>query len=356
MLCFRYRKLLMPYVENALDDRMRDRVLHHVARCRRCADELHALESMSKALRQVDVPSVDPSEDLWAKVSARISDESFSPVSSRRSWVPQLSAAGIAAVLVIIGYTAMRSASHVSPAGHVKSAPSISEVAKAPDVKQHKQIAKLIHPNKADDVHKSSIKPRPQKPVLMAKLLPEETNPAIKNDIIDKDVVDDMVQKRASVESQKAPVSEQPSAKSERPAENKNVIVAAVAPDTTMSSLDSGQNRAGGAVLNSSPAPAASRSKFHDSALYAMSVPQKTESEQDQISKYEREGNYEKMLEAVQKLLIADPDNSYYLLKLGEAYEHCGKKEEARAAYEKAASGSDPKYASIARSKLADMK
>jgi len=61
------------------------------------------------------------------------------------------------------------------------------------------------------------------------------------------------------------------------------------------------------------------------------------------------------MLDTALKLLKIEHNNPDYLLKLGEAYERLGNKQKARAAYEKIASGSDSKYASIAKDKIAAM-
>ena len=110
MLCWRYRRLLMGYAECELDERLRARVEAHVARCRRCAEELAVIRSVSGAIKAAETPAMEPAPDLWARVSARIEREALRPV--RRPWirVTQATSACAAAVLVaVVGFGLMRS-------------------------------------------------------------------------------------------------------------------------------------------------------------------------------------------------------------------------------------------------------
>lgn len=111
MRCWLYRKLLIPYSEDALDGRTRERVDRHLAGCEQCRTDLAAIRSVAGALMNAPGPAVEPASDLWARVSERIAAEApRQPV--RRSWLraPQAISAAAAAVLVVaVGVTIMRS-------------------------------------------------------------------------------------------------------------------------------------------------------------------------------------------------------------------------------------------------------
>lgn len=100
MLCFRYRKLLIPYSEGGLDDWARERVERHILRCRHCERDLRAIRRVSSALIESEQPSVEPAPDLWARVNARIADHSPSPRRARWARVSAAWSAGAAVVLI----------------------------------------------------------------------------------------------------------------------------------------------------------------------------------------------------------------------------------------------------------------
>jgi len=108
MLCLRYGRLLVPYIECDLDERVRAKVERHVSRCARCAAELEVIRSVSGAIKSAEAPAMEPAPDLWAKVSARIEREAMR--SAPRPWirVTQTASACAAAVFVaVVGVSLM---------------------------------------------------------------------------------------------------------------------------------------------------------------------------------------------------------------------------------------------------------
>jgi len=103
MLCFRYRKLLMPYSEGVLGADVAAKVKRHAASCPRCAAELEMIRTVTRALGSADVPVKEPADDLWARVSARIANE---PV--RRAPTPKLGIAAGVAAAVLVGLIGMK--------------------------------------------------------------------------------------------------------------------------------------------------------------------------------------------------------------------------------------------------------
>ncbi len=102
MLCGRYKKLLMPYMEGALSEGARRKIEAHLSRCRSCASELEMLRPVCGALRSADVPAMEPAPDLWARVSAQI--EAENPRPAPRPWlrVTQAASACAAALLIAV--------------------------------------------------------------------------------------------------------------------------------------------------------------------------------------------------------------------------------------------------------------
>ena len=473
MLCFRYKKLLMPYTENALDERTRKRVTLHVSRCKRCADELRVLESMSQALRQVDVTPAEPAQDLWAKVSARIADENIQSVSSRRSWVQKTAAAGFFAVIIAVGVILtnpsimVEKPQSLSSRVNDMSGKRVAINEPEPGAKQNITIASGA-PTAVDDARRKLTKPPRQKPVMMASLPPEERKlsyPDIKSDINSRNA-------EKTNEDIKLYTAASPAQHPASPAAfdvSKSAPVAEAMPNAPSISY---YNDAGGALNDTSPAAKADDGLSTKQQVFDFNLQvgpgnakgntivtgadsEGKEAERSRLSHYKRTVNYTEMvrsasrlirldpgnapyyytdlgfayahlgnnaesmrmysyaldygnsdtwpvtaasiknagmlprlkdqyadkyrtknepligtillelqsvgddtsamMNAVRKLLKADSDNPHYLLKLGEAYERCGNKREARTAYERIASGSDAKYASIAKLRIAAM-
>ncbi len=105
MLCLRYRRLLVPYIECELDERVRAKVEAHMSRCERCAAEVELIRSVSGAIKSFEVPAMEPAPDLWAKVSARIEREVARP--ARRPWVRITQAVTACAAAVFVGVVGM---------------------------------------------------------------------------------------------------------------------------------------------------------------------------------------------------------------------------------------------------------
>ncbi len=110
MLCFRCRKLLIPYSEGELESGAREKVERHLSRCERCRSDLEAIRCVANTLLASDVPAAEPSPDLWAGVRSRIAGEK--PERAPRVWIraPQaVSAAAMLALVAAVGLTLMRS-------------------------------------------------------------------------------------------------------------------------------------------------------------------------------------------------------------------------------------------------------
>lgn len=102
MLCFRYRRLLIPYSEGELGTKAARKVKRHLVKCARCRTELDGIRLVAGALCDTAAPAMEPADDLWAKVSARIADETVR--SAPREWIGLargLAAGAAAAVLVV---------------------------------------------------------------------------------------------------------------------------------------------------------------------------------------------------------------------------------------------------------------
>ncbi|MCX8052721.1 MAG: zf-HC2 domain-containing protein [Armatimonadetes bacterium] len=139
MLCVRYRRLLVRYVECELDEQVRANVEAHVSRCSRCAGEVDMIRSVTRAIRSAQIPAMEPSPDLWAKVSARIEREAARP--SSRPWIRVARpASAFAAVMFagIVGLSLMRT----GPPPKTAQAPAVRSG--QPRVETH-----LIEPEKA---------------------------------------------------------------------------------------------------------------------------------------------------------------------------------------------------------------
>lgn len=110
MLCFRYKRLLIPYSEGELDERARHKLEAHLHACERCNSDLRAIRSVSGAFAAAGAPAVEPANDLWARVSERIAAESPRPAPKPWFKTPQtISAAATAMVVVAFGFVLIRS-------------------------------------------------------------------------------------------------------------------------------------------------------------------------------------------------------------------------------------------------------
>jgi len=101
MLCFRYKRLLIPYIECGLGDPARERLEAHLAGCESCRVELEALRSVSGALRQAENPAAEPASDLWARVNVRIQTQPTAR--ARTPWLRAPQIASAAAALLVVG-------------------------------------------------------------------------------------------------------------------------------------------------------------------------------------------------------------------------------------------------------------
>jgi hypothetical protein len=112
MLCLKYKRLLVPYMECELDERVRAKVERHVSRCARCAAELELIRSVSGAIKSAEMPAMEPAPDLWARVSARIEREATRP--APRPWIRVTQAASACAAAVFVAVVGI-SLMHTNP-------------------------------------------------------------------------------------------------------------------------------------------------------------------------------------------------------------------------------------------------
>ncbi len=163
-MCFRYRKLLIPYYEGDLGASVVKKVERHLAKCPRCRTELDAIRLVAGALTGSDVPPAEPANDLWARVSARIADESPQPV--RRDWfraVRGLTAGAAAAAIVgVIAIRLLTPAATQVATTHLRDNSPKRQAAVPIDNKADKQPAAKVRPT--DTTKPAHLAPTPQAP------------------------------------------------------------------------------------------------------------------------------------------------------------------------------------------------
>ncbi len=103
MMCFGYKRLLIPFSEGVLDEKTREKVAHHLESCGACRAELACVNTVAGALRATDLPAAEPSPDLWNRVRGQIEDARATRRPSLVSRVPQTAYAFAAVLLVGIG-------------------------------------------------------------------------------------------------------------------------------------------------------------------------------------------------------------------------------------------------------------
>ena len=106
MFCFRYKKLLMPFSEGALDTGAADRLNKHLASCARCREELAAISAAAQTLRAAEIPAMEPSGDLWSRVRREIEPQAApTPLRQVRSFQ---AASAMAAAAVLLFFVLIR--------------------------------------------------------------------------------------------------------------------------------------------------------------------------------------------------------------------------------------------------------
>lgn len=157
MLCFKYKKLLIPYIENELEDGLARNVERHLSKCARCRRELDSILSMSGILRNADISAMEPASDLWAKVSARIADEKPKPAVKSAFRINYVVYAAAVVILAAVGFNFMHGNPKVSEqrASTPKLAPAV--MAKVPPVPE-----KSIEPEKTAERNQPVIDKTPK--------------------------------------------------------------------------------------------------------------------------------------------------------------------------------------------------
>jgi len=138
MLCFRYRKLLIPYSEGGLGAGVAARVERHLARCAACAAELEMIRSVARELGTADMPAKEPAADLWARVSARIADGAAHTAPGARLHAAGGLAAALAAAVLVAAVGMRLLAPQSPPAAKQRAIDHVVATATAPAAKPDK--------------------------------------------------------------------------------------------------------------------------------------------------------------------------------------------------------------------------
>ena len=163
-MCFRYRKLLIPYFEGDLSTGDARKVERHLAKCPRCRTELDAIRLVAGALTGSDTPPAEPANDLWARVSARIADEPHRR--QQRDWFSPARglAAGVAAA-VIVGVLGVRllmpTATHIARVDSPESSPKKQAALPVDNLADKQPMTKI---RTTAQIKPAAAKPTPQAP------------------------------------------------------------------------------------------------------------------------------------------------------------------------------------------------
>jgi len=101
LTCYRTRRRIGAYLDDALGDRASSKAAAHIAACVRCRSELVSLRRLATMLRQSAPPTPLPEwTGFWEGIVRRI-DAPAVEVRSRSRWRPRLVAASAAAALAV---------------------------------------------------------------------------------------------------------------------------------------------------------------------------------------------------------------------------------------------------------------
>ncbi len=387
MLCFRYRKLLVPYAEGALDGAARSRVEMHLSRCASCRAELECVKSVSDALRSSDVPAAEPSSDLWARVRERIVAQPAPP--HRRFAVPQ-TAFTFACVLLIglVGWSFY--ARILAPEEIPRAASRSAEVLKnAAPVAKTKTAPPDYSDGTASERLSSSGKPgspaasKPSEPQVVAKA-PE--SPAAFSEVADAEVL--KAAPRTDYPIAPAPAvgaaaPERKAAPYEGYAPQQPALSSGVEPAKERSKPDADYAPLGGKQMNEGQRGRAARSYYQ---AYLNSNPEEWPAITESVEKagalkitaeqaeadfnahggkmaglvlytlQSRQNDASAMAATARRLVSLHPEDPGLWLKLGEACEAAGDRSAAVDAYRKAASFSDKDISARANANLQRLK
>jgi len=110
MNCFKARRLLIREAAGDLTPRESQDLAGHLAGCSRCAEELEDLRQTCALFAGARPAAVEPSAGFAARIEEKILAESRAPSGTRRTfgaWAWNLGTTAAAAMLVIVGITAM---------------------------------------------------------------------------------------------------------------------------------------------------------------------------------------------------------------------------------------------------------
>lgn len=107
MFCFRARRLIIPYLEGALDERVSSAFARHLESCPKCADEVALVRRAGNALRKARTPAQEPAADLWSRIEREIAPPVAQP--ARRPGMLGLKLAGATAACALLCVIALMS-------------------------------------------------------------------------------------------------------------------------------------------------------------------------------------------------------------------------------------------------------
>lgn len=168
MKCSDVKKLLMPFVEGALDESLAHKVGEHLKACSDCAREAEALAETVTALREADVPAMEPAANMRSRVMAGIASE---PV-RRGWWTGRVQAWSAAAAVVLFAGVLMVSLRHGAFEGAPQSAMESLDRAEPPAA--YAPAAPLEESAPEPELNDRIVMKEPSKEMKKSVSLPEE--------------------------------------------------------------------------------------------------------------------------------------------------------------------------------------
>ncbi len=342
MLCFRTRKLIIPFIEGTLDQRRSDAVARHIENCPKCAEEVSLVRLASKAVQESRQPAMEPATNIWARIEREIA-----PAPAPAGWLPRgMYLAGAAAATALVLFVVLTD-SGVKEERAPLASKTPSKVAKlpfgtpAPDSapsyysakpSETKSATKLRTPHNA---HRFEPSPSHRKPFEVAKV-PEAVTPSIPEPAPSAPTMGDMADKPTLMESEKVAIASAPEAY-----EDAGGAPRAEASNTMAKSMDAAAQSA----------PPASISTARKSSAKDTEAPTP-----ELAKKYEQQGDYQAAAEVRRKLSAEYPNNQQYWVSLGDAERRVERIDAAKSAYKRASEiKGDPDLKAVAEARLKEL-
>ncbi len=106
MRCYKIRKLILPYIENALSAADVQRVRSHLDACDSCMREFKSIKSVASALRSNSSHTIRPNQYLWPKIKASL-EANQKEMANQRVRKPVWATASAAIGLVLISLASL---------------------------------------------------------------------------------------------------------------------------------------------------------------------------------------------------------------------------------------------------------